>query len=729
MLQYQQPFSRRLVTGAYLVLAVITLALGAPAANVWAQTGDVSPTATGATPVAPDAMPVITGTLPITTDVAPVITDTLSGVTNTMSAATGAAPAAAAAAPAAGTLSRKLFMPMVFKARPPVAPPSPSPWNPANALTNPGFDTSTSGWTLSGAAARATDSVHSGAGSLKLTGSATVYSNWIPVAPNWVVQGAAWIRTQGAGSLSLSVYVYDANQVMLTGWPHDYPLTTYSGDTAWRKVAYYGLMRPEARFVRLRITLSSGAAWVDDTYVGIQKVPAVNLAGLSKPVLMPQPWLQSNGGTQYALGAVAIVGANNEAALRSAADAFFSANGVSHTFLNPGDSTAAYATVVRFGDATLTDAVSRLQSRFPGHSLSEAGAQGYFLAAFRSGSQSLVYALANSAQGRFYALQSLKQVVKGSQLLTTDVFDAPTVSRRGIIMSAGRFANYAATLQTLAASKFNFAWNQGAFLNDKFRYDWRTPLTSAEQTQVRDYVAQANANFVDVWLAIGPRAQTASGAVTCYSCDADINAAVNKMNVLYTLGLRNFGLNFDDLQNLGQDKLLVPADITRWGSDLPAAQVYFVTQVYNRLLASHADIHFAVVPLYCYVAGSFDGVGQSYLAKLAQLPAAVQLLSVQYTNEDYLVARQFTGRPTMNWSNFYAEAYTPTGAYIAPHVNFFTLPTVQPALSGLSYLPLQPGTEDAIGVAWNTTADYFWAPDRYNPDAAFQRANAKYQGY
>jgi hypothetical protein len=678
MLKDQQLFVRRLVTAAFLILAVVTPALAAPATDAHAQTNR----------------------------------DTT------------------ATAPAASSLPHKTYLPIVGKAPAPVAPPAAPPsWNPANALSNPGFDTNTSGWSISGAAARATDSPHSGAGSLKLTGSATVYSPWIAVAPDQTVQGSAWIRTQGAGSLALSVYVYDANQAILAGWPHDYQLTSYSGTTAWRKVAYYGLMRPEARYVRLRITMSSGTAWVDDTYIGIEKVPAVNLAGLSKPVLVPQPWLQANGGSQYALGTVALVGASSDSALRSAADAFFSANGVSHTFLNPGDNTSSYATVVRFGDSTLAEATSRLQARFPGHSLAELGSQGYFLAAFRTGSQSLVYATANTNQGRFYALQSLKQVVKGTQLFTTDILDLPTVARRGIIMSAGRYANYAGTLQTLAASKFNFAWNQGAFVNDKFRYDWRTALTSAEQNELRDYITQAKANYVDVWLSIGPRAQSATGAVTCYSCDADINAVVSKMNVLYSLGLRNFGLNFDDLGNIGQDKLINQTDKNWWGTDLASAHEYFIGQVYNRLKASHSDINFMVVPFYCYVAGSFDGAGQGYLSKLAQLPAAIQLLTVQYANEDYLVSKQLTGRPTMNWSNFYAEGYNPTNTYITPHVNFFNLATVQSALSGLSYLPLQPGTEDSIGVAWNTTADYFWAPDRYNADAAFQRAAAKKQGY
>ncbi len=91
---------------------------------------------------------------------------------------------------------------------------------------------------------------------------------------------------------------------------------------------------------------------------------------------------------------------------------------------------------------------------------------------------------------------------------------------------------------------------------------------------------------------------------------------------------------------------------------------------------------------------------------------------------------QLSGRPTVNWSNFYAEGYLPSATYIAPHYNFFNPfnTAVRNAVGGLTYLPLQPGEEDAGEVSTYTTADYFWAPDRYNPNQSFQWGVAKHLG-
>ena len=46
----------------------------------------------------------------------------------------------------------------------------------------------------------------------------------------------------------------------------------------------------------------------------------------------------------------------------------------------------------------------------------------------------------------------------------------------------------------------------------------------------------------------------------------------------------------------------------------------------------------------------------------------------------------------------------------------------------VTYLPLQPGEEDSGEVSVYTTADYFWAPDRYNPNQSFQWGVAKHLG-
>ena len=631
-----------------------------------------------------------------------------------------------------GSRVLKAFLPMASKKEP--AQPTPGQ---ANALSNPGFEagsgSSVTGWEASGSVQRASDAVHSGSYALKLSNAATAYSNWIPVSPDWVVSAAAWIRTQNAAKLRITLYAYDANKVALTGWPRFWDLTSFNGSTDWRRISYFALTPSSARFMRLRFELTGGGtAWLDDSTTTLQTIPTVNLGALSHPLIIPAPWKLLPSSARLPLGSVAVVLPASDTALRTALDAYLTGIGSAHAFLDTGAATLAnYATLLRFADSAVPEVSSRLNSRFPGTHWADLGSQGYFLSTFKNGAQTTIYAAANSQQGRFYALASLKQTIQGGQLLAFDALDKPSVLRRGIIVSAARFSNYQATLQQLADSKYNFAWSQGAYLNEKFRYDWRSPLSAGERSLLQAFLNTARSYFVDPWFSLGPRAASPAGAITCYSCDSDIDAAVSKMNVMYALGVRNFGLNFDDLWNIGQDRLLAQQDLARFGTDLGLAHVYFITQVFNRLKAGHADINFMVVPAQCYQAGNFSPDAAAYLARFAQLPAAIQLLSVQYSDEDFLASLRLSGRPTMGWSNFYAESWAPNGTYVAPYLDFYNPAntSVTAAITGLSYLPIQPGQEDAAAISWSTTADFFWAPDRYDPTLSFQRAAARSQGW
>ena len=205
------------------------------------------------------------------------------------------------------------------------------------------------------------------------------------------------------------------------------------------------------------------------------------------------------------------------------------------------------------------------------------------------------------------------------------------------------------------------------------------------------------------------------------------------MDVLYSLGLRNFGLRFDDLGNLGEDRLLVPQDISAFNGDIGAAQVYFIYEVYSRLKSLHPDIKFMVVPLDYSQTGNHRGQtrGGLRLRQYRKLPTDVGLYSVSYYDEDILAATCLTGRPTVAVvSNFYSEGIEDRNEYAVPFVSSigWQNSAVRSRIAGFTWLPKIPQREDAALISWRTVADFAWSPERYDPQQSFLLAAAQYLG-
>jgi hypothetical protein len=203
--------------------------------------------------------------------------------------------------------------------------------------------------------------------------------------------------------------------------------------------------------------------------------------------------------------------------------------------------------------------------------------------------------------------------------------------------------------------------------------------------------------------------------------------------VLYSLGLRNHGLRFDDLINVGEDRLLVVKDMQMFENDIGAAQAYFINAVYSRLKALHPDIHFMVVPMDYNQTGNFGdrSAASTRLRQLYSLPSAIQILTVCYYDEDVLATTCLTGRPqVMPESNFYTEGGGELPEYVVPYLDFISWQNVavRARIGGFTWLPKMPQAEDAALVSWYTAADCAWAPERYDPNRAFQLAAARYLG-
>jgi hypothetical protein len=505
------------------------------------------------------------------------------------------------------------------------------------------------------------------------------------------------------------------------------------GSFGWRKIQG-GMIVPQGTTtmdLSIKMTTCTGTVWIDDAEVRVaEELPDVNLAGVPNPVLIPRPWQSHLHGDSFAPGRVSIVAVREDPRVREAVDSYFTSIGVAHEFAASDDLVPGRYTQLIVGNARNAVLAREFSLRFPDFTWGDLEEQGYFLAVVTGERPHRIYLGANSPVGRFYALQTLKQLVKNRCVYAADILDRPTVACRGIPMGVQWFEQRnGEALQRLTQLKFNFVWVQGTFLDNYLDTDnWRLDFRDSQKTILREFIELYRKNFIDVWIALGPRGKNPP---LQHSSERDINTAVRKMDVLYALGLRNFGLRFDDLGNVGENRLLVREDIKVFDDDIGAAQAYFIREVYSRLQALHPDIRFMVVPMdYSQTGNHGDRTSAGLrLQHFQELPAEIGIYAVSYYDEDVLAAVSLTGRPRVAVvSNFYSEGIEERSEYVVPFMNSigWQNSVVRTKIAGFTWLPKIPQNEDAALISWCTTADFSWAPERYDSQRSFQSAAAKY---
>jgi hypothetical protein len=631
-----------------------------------------------------------------------------------------------------------------------------------NLISNPGFEIGRAdlpvAWRLGDGAEGnrfdwvgdddASDDVHSGSRSLRMNAlqapapdlSMDITSIPFKVPLHARVEASVWIKASDVVSrgdadwygLRVTLTARSASGVVI----EHRDLMNEEGSFSWKKIQG-GMIVPEGTAnmdLSIKLTTCTGTVWIDDAQVQVaEELPVVNLAGIHNPVLIPRPWQARLNGDKFELRSVSIIDDGQDLRVREAADALLTGAGIVHGFA-AGDQArpGRYATELILGDAANPMLAREFSLRFPDSAWADLEDQGYFLAVARGPGRGCIYLGANSHVGRFYALQTLRQLIQGRAVYVADILDKPTVACRGIPMGLQWFEQRnGEALKRLTQLKFNFVWAQGSFLDNCLDLDnWRLDFTPAQKTALQQFLALYRKNFIDVWMAIGPRGKNPP---LQYSAEGDINAVVRKMDTLYALGLRNFGLRFDDLANIGEGELLIPEDVNTFSGDIGAAQVYFINQVYSRLQGLHPDIKFMVVPMDYSQTGNYGDKTTAglRLRQYQKLPLEVGVYSVSYYDEDVLAATFLTGRPSVAVvSNFYSEGIEDRNEYTVPYVNFIGWQdsAVRGKIAGFTWLPKIPQSEDAALISWCTAADFAWAPERYDPDRSFQLAAAKYLG-
>lgn len=191
-----------------------------------------------------------------------------------------------------------------------------------------------------------------------------------------------------------------------------------------------------------------------------------------------------------------------------------------------------------------------------------------------------------------YALLTLKELQKQEQLYDSIIFDYPHMKIRGIIEGfygkPWSFEERSEAIDTISKYKMNTYIY--APKNDLYhRVKWSEPYPKIELERLRDLINHCINKYIDFYYTLGP------GVSMRYSNSEHLKLLLNKYMQLYEIGVRNFGILFDDipLQLVDvKDKIIFQTS--------ESAHSYIVNKLYEHFRTINKDCTFIVCgSLYC----------------------------------------------------------------------------------------------------------------------------------
>ncbi|WP_302613653.1 beta-N-acetylglucosaminidase domain-containing protein, partial [uncultured Phocaeicola sp.] len=170
--------------------------------------------------------------------------------------------------------------------------------------------------------------------------------------------------------------------------------------------------------------------------------------------------------------------------------------------------------------------------------------EGYYL----SINEKEIVLAGNDERGTYYALQTLKQLLKDNQLPVVEIQDYPAIRYRGVVEGFyGTPWSHEARLRQLqfyGENKMN-TYIYGP-KDDPYHSspNWRLPYPEKEARQLQELVKVAKENEVDFVWAIHPGQD-----IQWNQTDRDLLLA--KFERMYVLGVRSFAVFFDDISGEG----------------------------------------------------------------------------------------------------------------------------------------------------------------------------------
>ena len=334
-------------------------------------------------------------------------------------------------------------------------------------------------------------------------------------------------------------------------------------------------------------------------------------------------------------------------------------------------------------------------------------AEGYFI---RINAKEIVLA-GNDEQGTFYAVQTLKQLLKNNQLPVTEITDYPEISFRGVVEGFyGAPWSHQARLRQL---KFYGENKMNTYIygpkDDPYHSspNWRLPYPANEAKQIQELVNVAKENAVNFVWAIHP------GKDIKWNQE-DRDNLLGKFEKMYDLGVRSFAVFFDDISGEG----------TR--ADKQAELLNYIDEQFVKVKKD-------VTPLIMCPTEynkSWSNVKGGYLTTLGtKLNPSIHIM---WTG-DRVIADMYEGdvekggmkwinnliqRPAYVWWNFPVSDYVRDHLLMGPvYGNDLHIANL---MSGFVTNPMEHAESSLLAIYG--VASYAWNPDKYDSNKAWKDA-------
>lgn len=328
--------------------------------------------------------------------------------------------------------------------------------------------------------------------------------------------------------------------------------------------------------------------------------------------------------------------------------------------------------------------------------------EGYYLAI---NDKEIVLA-GNDNRGTFYAIQTLRQLLREGELPEVEITDYPSIRYRGVVEGFyGTPWSHEARLRQLlfyGENKMN-TYIYGP-KDDPYHSspNWRLPYPEKEAQQLQELVKVAQENEVDFVWAIHP-------GLDIKWTQEDRNLLLAKFEKMYDLGIRSFAVFFDDISGEGTN---------------PEKQTKLLNYIDEHFVQVKTDVTPLIMCPTEYNKSWSDPAG-GYLPTLGnKLNTSIQIMWTgdrvisDITQESVQWINEYIKRPAYIWWNFPVSDYVRDHLLMGPVYGHDT--QIAPLMAGFVANPMEHA--EASKIAIYGVASYAWNPYRFDSEKTWKDA-------
>ena len=348
-------------------------------------------------------------------------------------------------------------------------------------------------------------------------------------------------------------------------------------------------------------------------------------------------------------------------------------------------------TIGERGDAAVADYESSIPAK----------SEGYYLSVSADG----VVIAGHDAMGTYYGVQTYLQVAASPEVQSVTITDWPDVADRGLV--EGYYGNPYSDADRKSLLEFFGRTKMNVYIygpkDDPYHRDrWREAYPAAEAKRISELAATAAQHKVRFVWALHP-----GGDIQW--TDADRKASVNKLELMYDLGVRAFAIFFDDINGTEQRK--------------GDKQAQYLNYLNDNFVKKHADVAPIIMcPTEYNKAYVGDG---SYLTALGNTLAPEMHIMwtgnsvvdmIDKADMEWINSR--INRNAYIWLNYpvndYCRDYLLMGPTYGNDLNIASM------LGGFTSNPMEYAESSKVSLY--SIGDYCWNMASYDADASWESA-------